>query len=300
MIEPAEASGVSGGDGGAPPDMNAIVRELEPVIAPVAAKRDMLRRNAQAIETLVLGSSHGDYGFDPAGMEGSFNLCSTSQDFRHSLAIYRRVQDRLPKLRNVVIFYSTFSPGHVLELSPPVARRNALAISEVFDLPLRYAEPELARYAGALRGQLATFCPEYTGWMGFLPGDRWFPPESSAAERAVPHMKLNRSLAGLTHLMALLQLTVLHGRRPLVVMPPGRSDYRAACEAIDPSPFRGLDLLREDFVDLVSFEQLSFWGDPAFRDELFGDCDHLNPEGVGPRLLAAGVGDRLGVPHRTA
>src|SRR3546814_6862555 len=67
-------------------EVSPLLRES---IALLAAKRAMLAASNN-ITTLVVGSSHGDFGFNPAYCPRSFNLCCRSQDLKHSFHLYRK------------------------------------------------------------------------------------------------------------------------------------------------------------------------------------------------------------------
>src|SRR5271168_5044707 len=78
-------------------------------------KRNGLLNNCKSITALAVGSSHGDYGFNPVYAPGAFNFCSTSQDLKHSLYLYEFAAKICPSLQYVIIFYSVFSSGFLLE-----------------------------------------------------------------------------------------------------------------------------------------------------------------------------------------
>ncbi|CAN7365587.1 hypothetical protein LJR219_002156 [Phenylobacterium sp. LjRoot219] len=257
-------------------------------------KRTMLRRSADDITTLVLGSSHGDCGFDPGPFPGAFNLCSTSQDLRHSHAIYRRVSRNLPKLKTLVLFYSVFSPGHVLEKSPS-DRVYAIALHEMLDLTLAYSELDMAQAAGSLKTRLAQWEPQANGRAGFFPElMTWrFDDSYGVDRRTAEHMKLNASSAALVYLAAIAQLARHQGHRLVVVVTPARSDYKRSCGAPAPVPFRSLTEMRVE-LQLGGFDVLSLWDDTRFTDAHFCDFDHIDPAGEGPALLSRTLARALG------
>ena len=79
---------------------------------PPAEKFFQWQKNKNKTTTLIVGSSHGLYGYRAEGPE--FNLCDVSQDLYYSYRLYALSCD-FPQLKTVVLFYSVFSPGHVLE-----------------------------------------------------------------------------------------------------------------------------------------------------------------------------------------
>ena len=69
-------------------NMNPLLRES---ILIIGAKRTMLQKAKESIDTLVVGSSHGDFGFNPTYFPNSFNLCCRSQDLKHSYYLYKNL-----------------------------------------------------------------------------------------------------------------------------------------------------------------------------------------------------------------
>ncbi|MCR5877446.1 hypothetical protein [Phenylobacterium sp. J367] len=272
-------------------------RVFEHSLLKIAAKRAMLRKSIGQITTLALGSSHGDFGFDPEFCPGAFNLCSRSQDLRHSNAIHRRIAPIMPKLRNVVVFYSVFSPGSVLEQSKGELDM-CLALHEILDLNLTYSDPYLVAHAGKLRDQYAQYRPEVEGRLGFLPKlQKPFFPESYGAERrAQEHLKLNGRREANLYLVSLLLRAQRLGHQVLVVIPPAREDYRRGCGAPSGVLFRGLAEIRSELEVEAPFGVLDLFADPDFRPEHFGDFDHLLPLGAGTEILSRKVYEALATP----
>lgn len=267
---------------------------LREVALALAAKRAMLRREVRDMTTLALGSSHGDFSFDPGYCEGAFNLCCRSQDLRHSLAIYRRVAPAAPKLRNIVIFYSVFSSGHVLERSPS-ERDICLAMHEILDLDLVYGDPYLTSLRGTLKDRLANWSPQAEGRAGFMPRlQKDFIAESYGAEqRAADHLRISRSNEANLYLVAALLHARRLGHRVLLVLPPARSDYRRACAASPEVLFRSLGEIRGELGVDADFGVLNLFDEPTFADTWFGDFDHLRPLGEGVPMLSRKVRDRV-------
>ena len=75
-------------------------------------KKIGIEQNLSAIDTLVLGSSHGQYSYVP--QENEYNLCLPSQDLYYSYSLYKKYSRRLKNLQTVVLFYSVFSQGFEL------------------------------------------------------------------------------------------------------------------------------------------------------------------------------------------
>ncbi|MFJ4153803.1 hypothetical protein ACIPZF_03180 [Pseudomonas sp. NPDC089752] len=256
------------------------------------AKRKMLQELG-GVETLVVGSSHGDFGFDPGYCPGSFNLCCRSQDLKHSFHLYRRLCETMPGIRNLVVFYSVFSPGNIMELSP-AEREICPALNEIFGLDITYQDPHLAELAALIKGQLDEVSISLDGRAGFFPStEKDFIPSAYGAERrAADHLKLNRSDEANVDLGQILSLADALGHKVIIVLPPVREDYRQACSLPVPDLFASLFAMLEVFgrkLPSLDVEVLNAFDDTAYKDEFFGDFDHLLPTGQGVGLLTSSI-----------
>lgn len=261
----------------------------------LGAKRTMLREEAHSLTTLVVGSSHGDFGFDPQYYRGSFNLCCRSQDLKHSYALYEKVSELAPNLKNIVVFYSIFSSGFSLEKSPS---ENDICpvINGIFSLGLEYDDLRLDALSEFARSQLGDLSIQLEGRSGFFPksGKSFFPAEYGAERRASEHLKRNGHNEENFYLVRIMQLARRLGHNLCIVVPPVRSDYRKSVGMSFSEAFMGLMEVCEQFQSDWDFSLLNCFDDTGFLDEYFGDFDHLLPDGEGARLLTRGVGVILG------
>jgi hypothetical protein len=252
----------------------------------LVAKRTMLRAIAQDITTLVVGSSHGDFGFDPSFVPGSFNLCCRSQDLKHSYHLYRKLSERNESISNLVIIYSIFSPGSVLENSPSEGE-IAVAINELFDLGLEYENPRLSALHSAVAGKLGEMSVRLPGRAGFLPdhGKGFMPASVTAERRAADHMRFNKRRDAVPYMEMMIDLASRNGHRVLIVVPPARSDFRFHVG-------EGQDLF-ESLTPYTEHEPkiqvLDLYNHEGFDDTCFGDPDHLVPTGKGTAFLSLSV-----------
>ncbi|MDE1995698.1 MAG: hypothetical protein KGI75_24575 [Rhizobiaceae bacterium] len=260
----------------------------------LAAKRTMLRDNPN-ITTLVVGSSHGDYGFDPSEVEGSFNLCFRSQDLKHSYNLYRKISEECPSITTLVLFYSIFSPGSMIEKSPS-SKEVSVVANEIFDLNLSYEDPSLAALYTAVRGKFDEIKISLEGHAGFMPRvGKPFIGSNDVEKRVADHMKLNGRKEALPYLGMILDLAHALGHRMIIVLSPARSDYRQHAGAgsdlfSDIGPIVRAQKGREvRIVDLYSFE--------GFDDRDFGDFDHLHPLGLGPKIMSRIIRDAVQRPN---
>jgi hypothetical protein len=260
---------------------------LKEFIVTLGAKRTMLRREKENIDTLVIGSSHGDYGFDPSYFPGSFNLCCRSQDLKHSYYLYNYISNNFQKIKNVVLFYSIFSPGNMMEKSPS-EQDICPALNEIFNLNLEYEDEKLRQMSKHINGQLGDLTVESDGMRGFLPnyGKTFFPESYGAQNRVNDHMKANKRTEANIYLIKLLLLAKYLNHQVCVVIPPVRSDYKDATGGDSGSLFRSLhEILFELHIDhnagLINCFDMSI-----FADRYFGDYDHLQPLGLGAEILS--------------
>ena len=73
-------------------------------------KYEWMEKNADSVETLVLGSSHTLYGIRPEFLDGkAFSLANVSQDFRHDLYYLEYWAGRYQQLKTVILPISAFS-----------------------------------------------------------------------------------------------------------------------------------------------------------------------------------------------
>ncbi|HCN45318.1 MAG TPA: hypothetical protein DIT18_06395 [Pseudomonas sp.] len=261
------------------------------------AKRTMLQQDSHGLSSIALGSSHGDFSFDPRYCAGSFNLCSRSQDFRHSLALYQYAVNRVPNLDTVIVFYSLFSPGNLLELSPS-EKTLAPLMNEIFQLGLSYEDPLLVQIATQLQGRLATPGDTLGGVAGFLPEHQkgFMPADQGASQRVADHMRLNAREDGNQYLAQLLLMAAELKHRVIVVIPPMHEQYRAVAGPDSPFLFRGvyeLQQLLDTLAPGFDMTVLDLYADADFHPGHFGDFDHLLPQGEGAMLLSRKVAHAL-------
>lgn len=267
------------------------------LISYFAAKRAMFQQDRHGLGSVALGSSHGDFAFDPRYCPGAFNLCSRSQDFRHSLALYQYAASQAPQLDTVIVFYSLFSPGNVLEQSPS-EKTLAPLMNEVFKLGLSYDDPMLQQIAGQLAGRLDDISDTLGGVAGFLPDQQkaFMPAGLGAAQRVADHLRLNVREEGNEYLAKLLLLAAERQHRVIVVIPPMHPEYQAAAGFDTAHLFRGVYELRglmETLLPGFAMDILDLYADADFQPGHFGDFDHLVPLGEGARLLSEKIAEAL-------
>jgi hypothetical protein len=79
-------------------------------------KKRTFDKKVRVIETVSLGSSHCEFGFNHQYMSSlSFNYGLTSLDLYSCFMLYKFFCKKAARLKNVALFYSVFSNGYELE-----------------------------------------------------------------------------------------------------------------------------------------------------------------------------------------
>lgn len=270
--------------------------ELSPLlrleILDLVSKRTSLVEHIDSLRTLAVGSSHGDFGFNPAFVPDAFNLCSSSQDLRHSCLLAEKMSRLNPRIANIVVFYSAFSPGHQLEKTSD--RAKCAALKEIFLLDGEYTDPEVLEAYASIAGRLGEM-KLGRGARGFIRTNAgpFIGDDYGAERRAASHMKHNARRTEDIHLVRLVLGAQARGQKVLVVIPPARSDYKAALRRVSADVFATLRALG-DFAFPAPLQVLDCFDDFSFDDAWFGDFDHLLPEGPGCAMLSTRIGNHLG------
>jgi len=278
-------------------EMNNIPNHLLSFIDYLVAKRDMFMRDMKTLSTVVVGSSHGDFGFNPKFCSESFNLCSRSQDFKYSYFLYNRAIINSPNLKNIVVFYSLFSSGNILESSPG-EKFLAPLLNEIFELSISYCDPDLVMLSESLHGRLRDLTSDLDGLSGFMPNhEKVFMPADYGVERRVrEHMTLNAKEEGNEYLARILLLAAELGHNVVMVIPPVHQQYKAEAGGDTHYLFRGLFELIELMKILcptANIQVVNGYDDYDFMPHHFGDFDHLIPEGDGAMILSQKISNAV-------
>lgn len=264
------------------------------VIVVLGAKRTMLAIAKNDIRTLVVGSSHGDYGFNPEYCAKSFNLCHRSQDLKHSYLLYKKSIEICPNIKNSVVFYSIFSSGSFIEKSPSTSEISP-AVNEIFTLGIKYTDKKLTKLADGIKGKLDNLSVGLEGSSGFLPTiNIEFGRESYGVQkRAAEFLRRNKEHGANAYLLEIIALAKTLGHKLYVVIPPVRSDLKVATGGSGDVLFHGLFEIISKCKNESDITLFNFYDSNLFLDEYFGDFDHLVPLGNGTKLLSSMINDAI-------
>ncbi len=260
----------------------------------LGAKRTMLMNAKDEMLTLVVGSSHGDFGFDPAHCNSSFNLCYRSLDLKHSYLLYKRSSELCTRINNIVVYYSIFSSGSILEKSPS-ENEISPAANELFELDIKYDDEKLKKLATGIKEKLGGLSVDLDGVKGFLPKVNigFFPESYGAERRAAEFMKRNRQNEANVYLTHILSLAKNLGHRVYIVIPPVRSDLKSAIDRDGNLLFKSLFEIISTNKTEINITLLNCYDTDLFLDEHFGDFDHLLPLGAGTQQLSSMINDAI-------
>jgi hypothetical protein len=201
--------------------------------------------------------------------------------------LYEKVCSLNPTIRNVVVFYSSFSAGHLMEKTSE--KEKCAALKEIFLLDSEYDDPDILSAYRMIAGRLGEMRLE-RGFRGFIRtnGGPFFDNDYGVDRRAGTHMKHHDRRAEDLHLVRLILAAQARNQNVLVVIPPARSDYKAALLRLSNDVFRSLyEIARFPFRAPVRI--LDCFNDFSFEDAWFGDFDHLLPEGPGCAMLSTRI-----------
>ena len=256
---------------------------LKFMIPRLSLKKTSLSDEANNINTVVLGSSHGER-FIPDYFPNSFNLCSRSQDLKYSFLFYKYVTKNYPHIKKIILFYSVFSPGSEIEKSPQ-EKEICPAMNELFSLGVEYDDELLKRLSVEIRGKLDFLRVQSEFKKGYIPTTETDLGPDDVIKKVNSHLKLNKNNISNIYLIKLLLLVKKLGHQIVIVIPPGRSDYKKGFEMSSNCLFSSLYEIIYDFNIDHEINLINFWDDNSFVDSYFDDCHHLHCLREGSKLL---------------
>lgn len=240
----------------------------------VYKKKLGLEKNLDNIQTLVLRGSHADYGVITQGENDIYNLGLTSTDIYLNFKLYEKYSKELSRLKNVVFFYSVFTPG--LSLIRINEKYRLVAYKYFLDVPYQDGnmideklERKITRKCRKIKQPKID--SEYFGYEQ----KNSFMSNISATKRTKTHLRENqREPNQLEWLIKLRDLVNKQGRQLYVVIPPVQKSY------MDCLPDKRELFKKLYSLDLENVKVLDFYDSPLFDDSDLGDFDHLNEKGA--------------------
>lgn len=258
----------------------------------LVSKRESLIENSSNIETLCIGSSHGDGSFDPRYFSNSFNLCFRSADMEHVDLLYDKVIDSLPNVKNIIFFYPIYFPGWCIQYDMEEGWIS-LYLNEIFKLNVNYNvhKDYYSIRQKALRDQLDNITFDVENYRGFTPnnGQVILPAHYSAARRVLAHYQFGQMTDYDQMFLNFVEKVKQRKQTLTIVIPPARSDYVNEMFNIVEGPYMTFfRKTREIYNDTVSF-----FNSNLFNNKHFVDTDHMDATGEGPKILTTALYEKF-------
>jgi hypothetical protein len=244
-------------------------------------KKGLFEQKLGEIETLALGSSHCELAFDPDQINGfAYNLGDTSQDLYYAYKLYESYIDKMPKLKNIIVFYSTFTSGNELQMSSKkflcYGYDGLFNINPKYKFDDDYKKEEINFY-------LNKFCQ--VPLRGYYKGyKKIYLPYDENIKDIKSHYKHNIRRNNQTEFVKkIYELAQENNHNLIIIIPPMTSKYKKHFKE-----FYGKEELSSDeiFNDLIQLQKkldltiFNFYEDNPIKDKDFSDLEHLNPNGA--------------------
>lgn len=246
-------------------------------------------KHAERVETLILGSSHGVYGFIPQD-NSECNLSFSSCDLYYTAQLFKAVLNKAPHLKRALIFFSPFSSGFRIQNSSWAITLSGL-MQTVWGIPRnpdgRVSTEELKHSAEIRRFIQDKHDSLYLETRELLDLRYDLCIKTTATNyirnlsdgEAQYYRKLPQTAAltsELKHLYSLIECARESGILTYVIVPPYTRFYLSH---FDEQPvFKHLKPLLKDFYPQVTV--LDYTADRDFCDLDFYDPHHLNRGGA--------------------
>ncbi len=263
-----------------PTKLKKFLREIQPQKINIQHAKELFVKKSgfinkiDEIETLVLGSSHGDYGFNPEFFDKiAYNLCYASQDFYYSYKLYQNFYNKIPKTKNILLFYSVFSAG--LELDKTTEYPMCSYYKLLFGIPYKTNNKSYTKFERQLNKNNFGHLNTSAYYLGYNNPQFFFGEDYGVINRVKTHLRENQRKNNQTeYINKIFELSKQANHDLTVIIPPARNDYK--------NNLPDSDFLFEELYNISKnkFNILNFYNDKDFLFDDFGDFDHLNYNGA--------------------
>ena len=262
-------------------DFADIIRGKVPYLENVLAVYNVYK-NIKDYETVALGSSHMA-SYQPK--ENGLNLCISSQDLYYSYEMYKLLNEENPKLKNIIVSFSLFTPGHCLIKTGE--SRMTILYKIFFGIDYQYPEIAKEKHFGIIERYYRYKLRKYYEKRKFIEGYRGGMPENyfettnlnskKAKAVAIKHYKNNRRECSQMYLLKEFIRDVQKNNQNLYLfMAPNSKEYRENL----PSKEELFKEMYEVISDEPNVHVIDFYNAEGFEDEDFFDELHLNIKGA--------------------
>lgn len=253
-------------------------------------KDELLMKDPSSIETLFLGSSHSLYGINPMYFdEKAFNLCHVSQSLDYDLALLKKYNTHLNKLKTVVLNIDYISLYWNLNNSPEKWRAKNYGI--YYDIPDLSIKNNTEILSNKFKINLNRFYDYYilgnnnisideNGWGNSYQTASPLSLEETGVINSQRHRDISDSSLiseNLKSLMDIKDICAKNNLNLLIYSPPGYSTY---FNRLDGNQLSKTIELIQDVSQNNAIKYLNLFKDQRFKKDDFYDADHLNKKGA--------------------
>lgn len=238
-------------------------------------KKIGIDKQSNNIDTLILGSSHGEYGINPKYMKNTYNLCLPSQDLYYSYNLYKNHQYK--NLKNILLFFSVFSPG--FDLIKTNEYKWSLLYKKIFKIPYKnkynkiFSEEE--KYAKNQIDNIKKTVLVEEKYSGYNYNQFFLDVHNSIKNRTKTHLRENiRKKNQLTYLYKMQKLAKKNNHNLIIIIPPAKKIYK--------TNLPNSNILFKNIIDITNklkIKLYDFYNSEDFLEKDFWDFDHLNSNG---------------------
>ena len=262
-------------------DIIDILRGKVPYLENVFAVYNVYK-NIKDYETLALGSSQM-MAYIPK--ENGLNLSISSQDLYYSYELYKLLNKQNPKLKNVILSFSLFTPGHCLIKTNEC--RMTILYKILFGIDYQFPEIAAEKHFDLIEKYYRYKLQKVYKKMQFVEGYRGGMPKNyfdttnlnpdKAKEIALKHYKNNQRKCTQMHLLKEFIKDVQKNNQKLYLyIAPNSAEYRKNL----PSEEELFKSMYETILNEKNVHVINLYNAEGYKNDEFLDNIHLNIKGA--------------------
>lgn len=233
-------------------------------------KKKFVLEQKKNIQTIALGSSHGNRGLNSMFMsQPTVNLCTTSQDLYQSYKMFEYALKNCSTIKNVILFYSPFSSG--FNISHSSEKYRTAFMKTVFGIKPYKEDNSINKklYKKASKCFLKNISIKADNNPLFESEELI---EEEIKKRALKHMDFAQNDTMKEFLIKIIELAKQKDIKLYCVIPPYTEMYKK---------YISTDFKKKlkDICNQYGISFISFYKDKDFNDSDFCDADRLNIHG---------------------
>ena len=233
-------------------------------------KKKFVLEQKKNIQTIALGSSHGNRGLNSMFMsQPTVNLCTTSQDLYQSYKMFEYALKNCSTIKNIILFYSPFSSG--FNISHSSEKYRTAFMKTVFGIKPYKEDNSINKklYKKASKCFLKNISIKADNNPLFESEELI---EEEIKKRALKHMDFAQNDTMKEFLIKIIELAKQKDIKLYCVIPPYTEMYKK---------YISTDFKKKlkDICNQYGISFISFYKDKDFNDSDFCDADHLNIHG---------------------